>query len=370
MIMMFLQQCFFAALMSLILPVVANAQQPTSFKQPHPMNWLHSTPVGETPGWSGQRWYFFELGTSNVWNAPLKMKNTKTNAMYTYEADYEQTTAVLEVGSALTKKIAMSLELPFAHRAGGFLDRPIEEFHDLLGTRNFSREQYDVHRTRFATSTDGVDGYSDKDLTGISNVKPKIKWWAKKCKTEKSPTCGFAISTQLKIPVQSSRYGGTTGKLENSVLIHLGFPVFTPRLQFWGSVGYSKLRRDDKMPGWPLIQDHEMYEINFDFAINDRWGLLFSARTESPYLDRKKLEYVDPETRARARSNNRAASGWNSLVRWQGAQALGVRHRKKNRQINFQIIEDWGIGSYDSADNIYSNGAPDFTFAIQSSWTY
>ncbi len=333
------------------------------------MNWLHGTPVGETPGWKGERWFFFELGQSNIWNAPLEMKDRKTGKTYTYEADYEQTTAVLEIGTAIEKKMAISLELPFAHRSGGFLDDFIEEFHDLLGTRHFNRHLHGQNRSRFKTSTDGAEGYKDKDLTGISNIKPKLKWWAIHCKKSESPACGVALSTQLKVPLQNNRQGGTNEKLESSMLLHFGFPIFS-RLDFWATAGYTRLRRDENMPGWPLLKNHTMFEINFDFAINDKWGIMLMARTDSPYLDRERLEYIDSATNARTRSNNRAASAWNSLIRWQGAESIGVRYRKKNTQTSVQLVEDWGIGNYDAANDIYSNGAPDFNFVIQTSWTY
>ena len=342
---------------------------PTSFRQPHPMNWLHSTPVGETPGWNNEKWFFFELSNSNIWNAPLTMTNTKNGDTYVYEADYEQVTAIAEVGTAVTKKLALALELPFAYRNGGFLDNIIEDAHDIVGTRNFNREFYSQNRRRFSTSTNGNKGYTNANLSHFSSVKTKLKWWAKKCRDQKTSTCGLSLSTQLKLPLESSNQGGTNDKIEGSVLLHAGRSFFKG-FNAWATAGFSRLRRDDNMPGWPLLKNHQMFELNFDYALNNKWGAFLTFRTQSPFLDRNQLTYEDSETDARLRSNNRAATGWNSLVRWQGAEAIGIRYRKKNRQMSFAFSEDWGLGSYDASSHIYSNNAPDVNFIFQASWGY
>ena len=92
-----------------------------------------------------------------------------------------------------------------------------------------------------------------------------------------------------------------------------------------------------------------------------------SARAESPFLDVKKLEYYDTSTDPQIVARNRSASGWNSLVRWRGTNSLGVSYRTQNgNQLQFQMVEDWGIGPYDASDDIYSNGAPDVNFVLQS----
>lgn len=357
------------ALFTLFLTSFAHAnltfEVPTSFRQPHPMNWLHSTPVGETPGWNNSNWFFFELSNSNIWNAPLTMKNIKTNEVLTYEADYEQVSAIGEVGSQISPNLAFAIEIPFALRSGGFFDQQIEDFHDWMGNRNFSRELYETNRKRFSITTNGKKGYSNASLSEISSLKPKFKWWFKKCENKKS-TCGLAVSTQLKLPLQSSRSGGSNEKIEGSTLFHFGLPIFS-RLDFWATAGFSRLRRDENMPRWPLLKNHQMYEANFDFSFNEKWGAFLQFRMQSPYLDRNQLEYIDGETSARRRSNNRASTAWNSLVRWQGAEALGFRYRKKQKQFSLAIAEDWGLGNYDAGDHIYSNNAPDLNIIFQYS---
>src|SRR5690606_17452322 len=90
-------------------PPWAEAARPTSYHLAHPIGWMHSLPVGEAPGWSGSFWFQLELSHSNIWNAPIDLRNENTNQLLYYSADFEQTSAILEFGFPLTSYLAFSM---------------------------------------------------------------------------------------------------------------------------------------------------------------------------------------------------------------------------------------------------------------------
>lgn len=349
------------------------AGAPTSFRQPHPLNWAHSTPVGETPGWEGNVWFFFEASNANVWNAPMRMRDRHTGVDYEYEVDYEQASAIFEFGGAINERLAFSVEVPYAYRGGGFLDNLIDAFHVAVGNRRFNRHFYEEDQSYYSVKTDGVRFYETDRyrLSGISNIKPKLKWWIWKNQGNAGQCpCGLALSAQVKVPTQDVRYGGTTGELDYSGLIHFGFP-FGKGSAIWLTGAYTRLSKDPAMKGWPLLRDQQMYEINFDFALDDKWGILLLGRAQSPFLDRKHLEYVHPSSDPEIIARDRAASGWNSLVYWQGTQGIGLRYRSgSSLRFNFIFAEDFGFGKRDSSDGLYSNNAPDINVIIQTAITW
>lgn len=333
---------------------------------------MHYLPVGEQPGWKTEKWAFIELSNANVWSAPLTMRNKKTGDVYQYHADYEQISAIAEIGSAVNKKLAISMELPFAYRAGGMMDGMIDKVHDLVGTRTFNRELYDRNEYHYSIKTNGKEHVTDGPVKSLTNIKPKIKWWMKQSSSKKNQCpCGVAVSAQLKIPVLNDSYGASNSKLEPSVLFHYAAPMWTQGA-VWFTAAYTKMGASPQMPDWPAEKYHQMYELSFDLGITNKWGVLFQARMDSPFLDDKKLEYVDNtgSTSSKQYVRARSATAWNSLVRWQGMEALGIRYRDKKSQVNFLIAEDWGLGNYDAADNIYSNNAPDVNFILQTAISF
>jgi hypothetical protein len=133
------------------------------------------------------------------------------------------------------------------------------------------------------------------------------------------------------------------------------------------TAGNTFLGDNPAIHNWPRYDNIILYEMNLDLALSSSWGILLNARAESPFLDESKLTYTDLSTDPVTISNNRAASGWNSLVHWRGTESIGVRYRTSaGDQWQFILAEDWGIGSYDSIDNMYSNNAPDINFVLQT----
>jgi hypothetical protein len=353
------------------LSLFAHADAPPSYRQQHPLNWMHDLPVGEQPGWSKPWWFNFEAGRGNVWNAPLTMTDKKSGKKYEYTADFEQTNVIMDFGFALSDSISAGFEIPFGYRDGGFMDGYIDDFHRLIGNRRFNRTYYPENRNIYSVKTGGKEFYNDLSYAGgVSNVKLKFKYWFLKwfAAENGSCPCGLAVSSQTKIPTQSKNESGTTGDYDQSFLLHVGIPLFSAS-SLWFTGGYTALGKNPAMQDWPRNNYSTLYEMNLDISISQNFGLILNARAESPFLKKSRLSYFDLSTNPAIISRNRNASGWSSLVNWRGSESAGIRYKTRSGNVvQVMMVEDWGIGSYDTTDNLYTNDAPDVNFVLQTQW--
>lgn len=360
---------FFVAIGVVASGKFSRADAPPSYHLQHPLAWMHGLPTGEQPGWNKSWWFNFEISNGNVWNAPLTMLDKRNGNQYEYTADFEQNNVYVEFGGALSKFLALSLEVPFSERSGGFMDSVIDDFHVLINNFRFNRQHYDKNKNIFSVKTNNVEYYSDNSLQGgVGNLKLKLKWWFLQWFgfDEGSCPCGVSLSSQTKFPVQDKKYANTTGGIDQSLLLHIGIPIYDSSA-LWFTGGYTWLSKLPAMNGWPRNEHIQSYELNIDLGINDMWGLLLGARVESPFLKRDDLDYFDTATDPKVRAENRVASGWNGLVYWRASESLGFRYRSLNgNQWQILIVEDWGIGSHDSANGRYTNDAPDVEFVLQT----
>lgn len=351
----------------LLVATTANATR-TSYHVPHPIGWMHALPAGETPGWHENYWLNFELSHANIWNNEFTAKRNETGRELKYEADFEQSSFILELGKKASEQFMFGIEVPFASRGGGFLDDFIDQFHVLIGSDRFLRpENADFDRS-LKIETDDKSQLNSSNLSAVGNVKLKAKWWPWQWTSEQPGACdcGFAISGQVKIPVANGRSGQSSGGFDYSLLAHLGAP-FGEQSGVWFTAGFSYLSTNTALSDWPRRKWAQMYELSFDFGITDHWGFVLQGRLESPIMDKGSLAFEYTETDRLAMAKERVASGWNSLVYWRGTQSFGIRWRSFfGTQVSLLMIEDWNYGNPDyRSDHVYVTNAPDVAFVTQ-----
>jgi hypothetical protein len=340
----------------------------TSYHNAHPVGWMHLLPVGESPGWTTDNWITLELNHANVWNMEYTMTDKRTRDVYTYKADFEQSSAILNIGHAFSESWAFGFEVPYANRNGGFLDDFIDQFHTLINTDRFLRHLNDPFDNSLVVRNSGRDTLATEHGEGVANVKAKLKWWFLKWRAP-SPgacDCGMAVSGQAKFPTQRRQGGLTSGTNDYSVLAHLGVPLWQ-YAGAWATAGFTKVGRNDNLENWPKREWLQMYELTLDLGFGPSFGLILQARLESPLLMREHLEYNYTYSASDYQSEEKVASGWNSLVEWRGSESLGLRWNfKSGSSVNFMMIEDWGLGNKDNrGDWNYVNNAPDVAFISQ-----
>jgi len=345
----------------------AHADAPPSLRQPSLLGWMHGEPVGEQPGWTDSTWVNFELSEANVWSVPMTMKNNLSGSTYDYQTDYEQTSAILEIGQGFGDFLGVSVVVPFGNRWGGFMDHIINGYHHTIDNNYFERDGYAQYQTTTTLKTDGTQYFNPRPLQSISNIELKLKFWLLHWYgTQKgSCPCGLSFGSQTKFPTEDPVYGGTTGHIDQTAFVYLGIPLFSASA-FWATASYSWLGANPAIAGWPRFKSNIMYEGNFDIAFSDHWGLVFMARAESPFLDGKQLSFQDSSTNPAQVAEDRMSSGWNSLVHWRGSEGLGFRYRADGgNQFQIMGVEDFGVGPYDDVGGFYSNNAPDFNIVMQ-----
>jgi hypothetical protein len=350
----------------------AAASKP-SYHIPHPVGWMHQLPVGETPGWGWDTtgWINLEVNHANIWNDEFDLTNDSTGKDLTYQADFEQTSVIADIGFALGQRFAMGIEAPFASRGGGALDDFIDQFHVLIGSERFLRPFNSMFADNFTVETEGR-AQMKPTLTAVGNLKLKAKYWLWKWEGSMNGSCdcGFAVSGQVKFPLAEPRNGWTSGHHDYSLLFHLGTPLFK-NSGIWATAAYTAMGRNEIFADWPKRRWAQMYELMMDLG-GDSWGVILGARLESPIMNKNELTYDYPTTVPEEQVAYRVASGWNSLVYWRGSQTAGLRWRSfTGHQVNLLIIEDWAVGHQDSRkDNLYVNNAPDVAFALQLHFKY
>lgn len=330
-------------------------------------------PVGESPGWSGRAWWNLEVNHANIWNDNFTMSDKRNGDLYTYEADFEQSSAILDMGFQLTPRLAFAVEVPYAYRNGGILDDFIDQFHVAIGASRFRRHFNGYFDNRFMVQTNNEDNLATLRGEGLGSVKAKLKAWLWQWR---SPTpgvcdCGLAISGQGKFPVQKRTNALSSGTSDFTGAVHLGFPL-GQYSGMWATAAFTKLGPNDTFAGWPRHDWQEMYELSFDFGLDKNFGIILQARAESPLFDNNHLEYQYTTFNDDSQLAERIASGWNSLVYWRGSESLGLRWRwGQGSQINFLIVEDWGLGNKDRRyDMLYVNNAPDVAFVSQLKFVF
>lgn len=334
---------------------------------------MHLLPVGETPGWSTPAWLNLELNHANVWNKEFTMIDRRTKKEYTYAADFEQSSAIAELGFALNEEMALSFEIPYANRNGGFLDDFIDQFHQLIGSNRFLRHLNEPFGNNFSVQNDGVDRLASKHGQGVGNTKVKFKWWLWKLQslTPGACECGFALSAQVKFPTQPRKFGLSSGTNDYSVVAHLGFPIGDYG-GAWFTSALTKLGDNQTFKDWPMRRWQQMHELTIDLGFGPGFGLMLQGRAESPLMMRDHLDFKYTYTDDDDMKSERIASGWNSLVYWRGSQAFGFRYLwPEGSMINALMMEDWGIGNQDGrSDWLYVNNAPDVAFMVQTHLTF
>jgi hypothetical protein len=339
--------------------------QGSSYRNSNPIENMHLLPVGEAPGWTGRFWIQSELAQNNTWNFHIDLRDLDTGHQLGYEADYEQTSAIADLGYAINQWVAAGLEIQTGYRSGGFMDHYIDMYHAAIGTDRFDRNQYPIGRNEIHFFDNGVDAISTPHNIEFANIKLKAKVWFVHWVSPHPAACdcGLAVSGQIHIPVAGARSGWSSGGIDTSLLLHAGYPI-NEYSGIWATFAITHAPVNAVLAGWPRRAWLEMYELALDSAVSDHWGIVTKARANSPFMNQGSLITLNtPDDFTR----RRISSSWNSLG-WRGSEELGLRYRwDGGDEIMFSMVEDWGLSAIDGRSGaLYVNNAPDIIFSLQA----
>lgn len=335
----------------------ANAET-LSARPTHPIGWQHMLPGGETPGWTSDKWVEFELSNANNWAAPATFLNRRTGKELTFTADFEQTTIYVEMGRALSKNWAIALEVPYAARhEGSSTDKIIDDFHDAFKFDNFGRPLYPYGQKIFETSTDGVRRGPYTAPSGAGNLKLKIKYWP----VQWERSTGVGMGLHIKAPIEDREKGMTSGEVDATGMLNVAVP-FGEKSAMYTTFAATYAKHNWMFADWPRHTTLLTFDIYFDFAIFEKWGIIFDFLYSSPLMKKRDLEFQYKGTTDKEKTYEKIASGYNSLVEFRGQQTIGLRRTfSEKSKLLIYIVEDWGPGDRDhNNDMVYSMGQPDF----------
>lgn len=303
----------------------------------------------------------------------MELTNLSNGKTLFYEADFEQSSYIIDTGFQLNPDLAFGVELPYAERYGGELDHLIDETHQVIGTQRFLRFNFPEGRAIFRTGADGEPTVDEAGGRGLSNMTYKLKYWPIKWTTKSGCPCGIGFSSLLKVPMKSPNKGWSSDSIDSSYFLHAGVPIGETG-GLWASAGFSYLGENKFFKDWPRETYIQIYEAAMDIPLGGDVGLFLQYRLESPFFDKDKLAFNYPirETSEQNRVLRRMSSGWNSLTQWRGYEAIGFRFLLgKDFRGTFLFSEDYNKGDADNNNDFgYVHNAPDVNFAIQLSFGF
>lgn len=350
-----------------VTPTYLNAQV-LSPRQTHPIASQHFLPGPEAPGWLSKKWFDVEIVEANFWNAEGSFTNKKTGRTLTHVSDFEQTVMFIEYGRSFSEKWAWAVEIPYYLRhEGDFSDGLIDEFHKAFHFSRYNRHLYPEGRYLHSVTVDGVRQGPLHAPSGVGNIKLKAKYWAVKGKGN----TGLGWSTHLKIPVESETKGTTSGSVDISQMLHLGFPVGqASNIYLNAAITYA--HRNWMYSEWPRNKILWMGDVTVDAKVTEKMSILFSLAAYSPLMKKSDLEVNYSTTDPKEQKEYLMASGYNGLVEVRGQQSIGVKFDfGDNDYWSLYFIEDWWFGDKDqNGDPVYSHNQPDVGIGTRLSFHF
>ena len=211
--------------------------------------------------------------------------------------DMEMTVADLSLAYGITNRFNIALVLPWISMNDGFLDSPLEAYHDFFGFPNYGREDGPVDEFGYHISTDD-DPWFDARPGGwhlgesVLSVKMGL--------TDTGSRSGLASSLlfALKIPTGDEDHGFGSGRMDLGLMLLNQYRI--PPFIVYLNPGVVRL--SDPQTQGADIHVHDMATLlaGIEYRVGPRWSLMgqFNFAT-SPFhgtgidqLDQDSLELV------------------------------------------------------------------------------
>lgn len=203
----------------------------------------------------------FELQSSVTW---VNLWGWKP-ARYLVDGEVARVSWALCYG--ISRKLEVRLEVPFALRTGGLLDKPIEGFHDTFGYVQSGRDRFPRNRFRvvFYPPDGGDVRLNDRDTGLDAGDLTVTARWALFEGTTWLPAVG--LSQSLKIPAGQPEGGGVDGAM--------GFSLSKKIWKGYGYFGFQYTRYGaGKILGISMRPDQWSFLLCLEAPLSERFSLL------------------------------------------------------------------------------------------------
>jgi hypothetical protein len=186
---------------------------PLHAQQRYPLYIMFLTPAPDSPRSIEKRRFMASLSmdytsiyideTSKDWSALMDMEMTVVELSLTY---------------GITSRMNISLSLPWISQNGGFLDGPLETYHDFFGFPNYGREDGPVNKFGYHVSADDeawFDARSGGLHLGESVVSAKMRLSG----TGRNEGLTSSLLVALKIPTGDTDHGFGSGRFDQALVL-------------------------------------------------------------------------------------------------------------------------------------------------------
>jgi len=250
---------------------------------------------------------------------------TEYNSSWTVNMDFELTELAIRLKKRIVDRTEIGLDVPFYRFTEGFLDRPLENFHNALGTGDYGRHERPYNEFLYELKRYGQLIINAKnDTSGIGDMRLTVK----RGLTDGLPL--VSLMGSLELPTGDAKAGFGNGSYDGSLALLVDIDL-GKTYRGYGNVGAVF---PGALKGYQTIPMRTSYYAGF--GAEAAWWEHFSiiAQTlvaSSPY----------PSTGIRQ-------------VDWPGVLLVfGGRYSSGPRSFEFSLTEDPSTA-----------GAPDFIFNV------
>ena len=206
----------------------------------------------------------------------------RSNAQF--ELDGETYHVDLNLDHTLTQRWEIGVRIPFLRHSGGFMDAAVENYHDLIGAPNGSRDAQPRNELRFFLAQDGQTTFLLDDSTqGIGDIQLRSRYLLT------GPGGGgryVALHAGLKLPTGDADNLRGSGAADYSFGLGFSDPVTFEgaRLTVSGHAGVLILGDGDVLS--ELQEDAVGFAgLQLTFAATPRLALIAQIQGAGPYFD-------------------------------------------------------------------------------------
>lgn len=225
---------------------------PLHAQQRYPLYLMFLTPAPDSPELIGKGRFVTSLSvdytsiyideTSEKWSALLDMEMTVVDLSLTY---------------GIADRVNISLALPWISQNGGFLDDPLETYHDFFGFPNYGRENGPTDEFGYHILVDN-EAWFDARSGGLHLGESVVSVKMQLTNAGRHQGLTSSLLVALKIPTGDEKHGFGSGRFDQA-LIFLNQYRFSPFILYLN-------------PGIVLLSDPETQGA--DIHVNDMMTLL------------------------------------------------------------------------------------------------
>lgn len=167
--------------------------------------------------------------------------------------DGETERMFLSLRRSPARRLEIGIEIPYLSHDGGYLDGPIEGFHDLFGFSQNGRDEIARNRILFSYWRDGAERLRvDRSRSGVGDVRLTAAF-----ALEEAPARPVALRGALKLPTGEPDDLTGSGAADIALWIVSGCPGRMLQLDAWcayGGAGILFLGKGEILPDWQRRQ--------------------------------------------------------------------------------------------------------------------